>query len=118
MIKGIGTDIVEIERIKEAVKDLGERFLSRIYTQKERAYCERRGKLKFPELAVRFAAKEAYAKALGTGMRGIHWRDIEVVNNKEGKPHIARNGKILPKVHLSLSHSRDSAHAVVIIEGG
>ncbi len=116
MIKGIGTDIIEIDRIERAVKEYGKKFLKRIFTDKELSYCERRGKLKFPELAVRFAAKEAYSKALGTGMKGIHWKKIEIVNNNQGKPHIAIEGKVLKNVHVSLSHSENSAVACLIIE--
>lgn len=116
MIKGIGTDIIEIDRIKSAVKEYGDKFLGKVFTKNELLYCERRGKLKFPELAVRFAAKEAYSKALGTGMKGIHWKKIEVVNNSQGKPHIAEEGKILKNVHVTLSHSENSAVACVIIE--
>ena len=117
MIKGIGIDIIEIDRIKEAVKKYGDKFLDRVFTQRELSYCKNRKKLKYPELAVRFTAKEAYSKAIGTGIQGIHWREIEVVNNKQGKPHISLNGKISPKVHLSLSHSSNFAVASVFIEG-
>jgi holo-[acyl-carrier protein] synthase len=117
MIKGIGIDIIEIDRIKEAVGKYGDKFLDRVFTQKELSYCRGRKKLKYPELAVRFAAKEAYSKAIGTGIQGIHWREIEVVNNKRGKPHISLNGKTSQKVHLSLSHSGNVAVASVFIEG-
>ena len=117
MIKGIGTDIIEIDRIKKAVSLYGDKFLKRVFSNRELSYCDKRGKLRFPELAVRFAAKEAYSKALGTGMKGIHWKKIEVVNNKQGKPHIAFEGKVLEQVHVSLSHSENSAVACVIIEG-
>jgi len=116
MIKGIGTDIIEIERIKQAVNEHGTKFLNRIFTKRELAYCEKRGKLRFPELSVRFAAKEAYSKALGTGMKGIKWNEIEVLNNDLGKPHIALKGKIMRNIHVSLSHSANSANAIVIIE--
>jgi len=116
MIKGVGIDIIEIDRIKKAVKSSGEKFLNKIFTTRELAYCKNRKKLKFPELAVRFAAKEAYSKALGTGMKGIRWNQIEVVNNSEGKPQISCSGKIFPNVHVSLSHSENYAVASVIIE--
>ena len=123
MIKGIGIDIIEIERIKEAVKKYGENFLRRVFTDNELKYCRRRKALRFPELAVRFAAKEAYSKAIGTGItgfarsnRGIEWKDIEITNNSLGKPLIAFKGKILRKAQLSLSHSRDYAVASVYVE--
>jgi len=117
MIKGIGIDIIEIDRIKDAISTHGDKFLSRIFTAKEISYCSIRKKLKFPELAVRFAAKEAYSKAIGTGIKGIRFKEIEVVNNKNGKPHIALSGKVDSKVHLSLSHSENYAVASVVIEG-
>ena len=123
MIKGIGIDIIEIERVKAAVVKYGQRFLQRVFTENELRYCRRRKALRFPELAVRFAAKEAYSKAIGTGMvgfarsnDGIMWKDIEVVNDKRGKPLIAFKGKLLKKTQLSLSHSRDYAVASVYVE--
>jgi holo-[acyl-carrier protein] synthase len=116
MIKGHGIDLIEIDRIKTAVKQYGDKFLTRIYTPKEIEYCQRRKTYRFPELAARFAAKEAYAKALGTGMRGIHWKQIEVVNDKKGKPMVAIGGKIMENVQISLTHTDNVATASVIIE--
>jgi len=123
MIKGIGIDIIEIERIKAAVEKYGRAFLDRVFTEKEIKYCQNHQAVKYPELAVRFAAKEAYAKAIGTGIRGfgrnhhgIHWKDIEVVNNSLGKPLLAIKGEISRKVQVSLSHSRDYAVAMVYVE--
>ena len=116
MIKGIGVDIIEIDRIKEAVRHHGGKFLERVYTRQEIAYCGGRKKLKYPELAVRFAAKEAYSKALGTGLKGIRLKAIEIVNNSNGKPHIALEGKVVVNVHVSLSHSQKYAVASVVIE--
>ena len=122
MIKGIGIDIVEIARIKSAVEKYGENFLQKIYTKHEIKYCRIKKALKYPELAVRFAAKEAYAKALGTGIgarlknrREIFWNDIEIRNDALGKPQIYVKGKILKATEVSLSHSHDSAVAVVVI---
>ena len=117
MIKGTGVDIVEIDRIKDAVKRHGQRFLKKIFTPLEIKYCSSFNKLKFPELSVRFAAKEAYSKANGTGMRGIHWRHIEVFNDTKGKPLLRIKGKYKKNVQVTLSHSRDYAVANVIIEG-
>ncbi|MFH1576084.1 MAG: holo-ACP synthase [Candidatus Margulisiibacteriota bacterium] len=122
-LKGIGVDIIEIERIKLAANKYGDRFLRKVYTDKEIAYCCRRKIYRFPELAVRFAAKEAYSKAIGTGIAGfgrnndgIKWTEVEIVNNKNGKPLIARKGKVLGNAHVSLSHSRDYAVATVYVE--
>src|SRR3989338_2695769 len=104
MIKGIGIDIIEIDRVKEAVEKYGDNFLAKIYTPREIKYCRSHKAYKFPELAVRFAAKEAYAKALGTGIgglgrkhRGVFWKDIEIVNNAFGKPEIYIKGKLAKK---------------------
>ncbi|MBU0686619.1 MAG: holo-ACP synthase [Candidatus Margulisbacteria bacterium] len=116
MIKGVGVDLVEIGRIKTAVKNIGDRFLKRIYSDFELAYCTRRKALRFPELAVRFAAKEAYGKALGTGIKGHHWNEIEVRNDPKGKPLIYYKGKLQPKVQVSLSHDGNLAIAFLIIE--
>ena len=116
MIKGVGIDTIEIDRIKAAVKRHGDRFLNRIYTPREIEYCRKRKELRFPELAARFAAKEAYMKALGTGMNGTPFNSVEVVNDPRGKPLIALKKKIKPDIHLSLTHSRNYASAVVVIE--
>ena len=116
MIKGTGIDIVEIDRIKAAVKQFGKRFLERIYTPHEIAYCTKFNKLRYPELSVRFAAKEAYAKALGTGMRGIYWTNIEVQNDRKGKPFLKIKKRTVKKTHITLSHSQKYAVASVIIE--
>ena len=117
-----GVDIVEIESISRSIKVGGERFLQRVYTPSELAYC--RGRL--PQLAARFAAKEAASKALGTGMRGISWHDIEVVSNRRGRPFIVLSGKaarIAERLHLydwriSISHSPSFAIAFVTSSRG
>ena len=114
-MKGIGIDIIEIDRVKAAVKKHGRSFLERVFTPRELEYCSSHKAFKFPELAVRFAAKEAYAKAIGTGIKGLRWQDIEVVNNRQGKPLIALKGKISKKAQVSLSHSRDYAVASVYV---
>lgn len=123
MIKGIGIDIIEIDRIREAVEKYNNSFLGKVFTEKELKYCRNRKALKYPELAVRFAAKEAYAKAIGTGIKGfgrsnhgIAWRDIEILNNSHGKPLIYIRGRISERVQVSLSHSRDYAVASVYVE--
>src|SRR6266852_3767924 len=83
-----GVDIVEIESIGQSIEVGGDRFLQKIFTPAELAFC--RGRL--PQLAARFAAKEAASKALGTGIRGISWHDIQVVSNKRGRPSITLSG--------------------------
>ncbi|MFH1542506.1 MAG: holo-ACP synthase [bacterium] len=122
-MKGIGIDIIEIERIKDAVSKYGQNFLAKVYTPHEIKYCSKSSAYRIPELAVRFAAKEAYAKALGTGISGlgrgntgVNWLDIEVKNNKAGKPMIAFKGQLQDDVAISLSHSRDNAVATVYVE--
>jgi len=123
MIKGVGIDIIEIDRIKDAVEKYGGNFLKKVYTDKEINYCCRQKIYRFPELAVRFAAKEAYSKAIGTGIKGfgrsnhgVNWTDVEIVNNSQGKPLISLKGELTEKVHVSLSHSRDYAIAEVLVE--
>ncbi len=123
MQKGIGIDIIEIERVQAAAEKYGANFLRRVFTPAELQYCQRKKTLKYPELAVRFAAKEAYSKAIGTGIggfgrknNGVGWTDIEIVSNSAGKPHISFKGKILKKALVSLSHSRDYAVASVYVE--
>lgn len=113
-----GIDIIEISRIGKAVDSWGERFLNRIYTPDELAYCKNRK----PELAARFAGKEAVMKALGTGHVGISPRDIEILSSEKGVPivHLTGNAKVrageigLDNLVISLSHSRDYAIASVI----
>jgi holo-[acyl-carrier protein] synthase len=113
-----GVDIIEIERIERALAKFGERFLGRVYTPLEAAFC--RGRVS--ELAARFAAKEAVMKALGTGARGVAWREIEVLPNHRGNPLVSLHGRAakreelngLKELDISLSHSRDFAVAFVV----
>ena len=115
-----GVDIIEISRVKRVYERYGDRFLRRIYTEREAAYCRGRA----PQLASRFAAKEATMKALGTGVRGVRWRDIEVVRGRGQAPRIELHGTAqaradrlgLSDIALSLSHSRDFAVASVVGE--
>jgi holo-[acyl-carrier protein] synthase len=114
----VGIDVIEIERVREVLERHGERFLRRIYTERERERYQGR----IQELAARFAAKEAVMKALGTGIRGIRWRDIEVLPNRRGKPIVVLHDTAstratqLGLVHwsISLTHSRGDAMAIVI----
>ncbi len=120
---GIGVDICEIERFKKLVEKYDNRFLDKIFTDKEKEYCRGKVNKGAPSYSVRFAAKEALFKALGTGLRdGLTWKDIEVENDNLGKPFFNFFGKTKKligerKVNLSLSHSIDSSIAFVIIEG-
>lgn len=113
-----GIDIIEISRIREAVESWGSRFLDRIYTPAEIDYCHGRS----PELAARFAGKEAVMKALGTGFRGISWLDIEILPDSLGAPSVHLSGKALTRavekgisdLCISLTHSREYAVASVV----
>ncbi len=113
-----GIDIIEIQRIERALARWGESFQKRIYTPAEIAFC--RGRV--PELAARFAAKEAVSKALGTGIMGIGWREIEILPDRRGKPLVTLYGRAkaraeaigLREFAVSLSHSRDFAVASVV----
>ncbi len=113
--KGIGIDIIEIDRVKSAVKKFKSNFLKKVFTDREIQYCTSRKALKYPELAARFAAKEAYSKALGTGMKGIKWKQIEIMNNGDGKPMIYIGKKLKRNAQVSLSHSLNYATAVVLV---
>lgn len=124
MILSIGIDIVEVYRIRASVARTP-RFAERVFTEQERAYCESKGVAAVQSYAGRFAAKEAFLKALKTGWRGkITWQDIEVVSDESGVPTLNVKGeakKILKKhgasrVHLSISHTTDLAVAQVILE--
>ena len=114
----VGVDIIEVARIQRTLSDFGERFLTKVYTERERE----RYRDRVNELAARFAAKEATSKALGTGIRGIRWREMEVVSNRRGKPILVLHGSAAARAeHLglrwfdvSLTHSRTDAFAVVI----
>ena len=115
-----GVDIIEISRIGDVAARYGERFFQRIYTQGEIDYCRGRA----PQLASRFAAKEAVMKALGTGVRGVRWRDIEVVRHPGRAPLIRLHGSALERARMlgidhmavSLTHSKGHAAAVVVAE--
>ncbi|MBM7624035.1 holo-ACP synthase [Sporohalobacter salinus] len=118
MVKGIGVDIIEVSRIKDSWQEYQDRFLERVYTADEIDYCLQKSS---PEvhLAVRFAAKEAVVKALGTGLRGMKWTEIEVFNNQFGKPIIKLHNQArtlaeqlkVKEVLISLSHTKKQAVA-------
>ncbi|MBN1114876.1 MAG: holo-ACP synthase [Oligoflexia bacterium] len=126
MIYGVGIDIIEVSRIKKEVTDDDSRFAERIYTKGEMEYCESQPS-KALNYAARFAAKEAFFKAMGSGWSGGYsWQDIEVGRYPEGRPYIITHGKVksfleshkITGIHVSLSHVADTATAVVILETG
>ena len=114
----IGTDIIEIDRIRHAIERYGERFLNRVFTKDELNIY---GHLPHA-LAASFASKEAVMKLLGTGNRGVAWREIETLNHPSGKPFIRLNGRAeevaknlgLKEIDVSMSHSKEYATAVAI----
>ena len=118
MIVSTGVDLVEIERIARAISRWNGRFLAHVYTDAEISLC--RGRVQ--ELAVRFAGKEAISKALGTGLIGVSWREMEILSDALGKPLVHLHGRAarraadlgLREFAISLSHSRDSALAFVV----
>jgi len=119
LIKGIGSDIIEIERIRRSISRHGQKFLEKLFTEKEIAYCLQH-KLSQRHFAGRFAAKEAIAKALGTGIgKHLEWQDIEILNNLLGKPEVFLSKKAYqsfenPKLLLSISHCKLYATATAI----
>jgi holo-[acyl-carrier protein] synthase len=127
MILGIGNDVIDIRRIEKAIERHGDRFLDRIFTPAERARSD--GKAgRAASYAKRFAAKEACAKALGTGLRrGVYWRDMGVINEPSGRPTLRLTGgaarqlerltpdRYVPQVHLTLTDDFPMAQAVVVI---
>ena len=129
MIIGIGSDLSDIRRIQKSLDRFGERFTNRVFTETERARSEAKPD-RAASYAKRFAAKEACAKALGTGVprRGVHWADMGVVNQRSGKPTMALSGGaaerlaslipdgMAPVIHVSLTDDHPYAQAFVIIE--
>ncbi len=123
MLKGIGIDIAEVDRIKSIISRFGNRFLNRVYTQQEIEYCKiLKDEFRFTSLAARFAAKEALYKAAFPIIRqSIPWHACEVINDHDRVPQIRISDDLKrelngPKIHLSLSHSENYAVAVVVIE--
>jgi len=124
MIYGVGIDLVMVERIESALRRWGERFQKKVFTEGEIHYCLQK---KDPQVnfAARFAAKEAFVKALGLGMRrGLHWKDVEVQRGSLGSPIIKLQGQALEicrkekidRIFLSLTHDHGYSIAVVVLE--
>jgi holo-[acyl-carrier protein] synthase len=125
MLIGTGVDLIEVERIAHSIERYGERFLHRVYTDHEIAYCRGR-RVSAESFAARFAAKEAGAKALGTGIsRGVTWNEFQVARNPGGRPVLELRGRaaLLAKelgvraISLSLTHTGSLAMATVVMEG-
>jgi holo-[acyl-carrier protein] synthase len=124
MVLGLGTDLIETRRVQQSIDRFGERFLERIFSAGEIAYCKRK-KNAAESFAARFAAKEAGAKALGTGIsHGVSWKEFEVKREVSGKPSLHLSGRAaelavamgVKRIQLSLTHSRELAMAVVVVE--
>lgn len=125
MILGIGLDIVEVQRVKAAIKKWGDKFEKRLFTNGELARCSPKSQpARFQQLAARFAAKEALFKALGTGLReGMFWADVEIINDPLGKPEIQLNGQTkklagllgVNQILASLTHTDNYAAAQVVL---
>ena len=117
----IGVDIIETERITQAIDRFGDHFLQRVYTEQELAYCQGR----VDSLAARWAAKEAVGKALGTGIGEVSWQEIEIVNDTKQCPSVRLHGAAadlaaqlgISQFAISISHTKDYAVAFVVGEG-
>ncbi|MGO0123071.1 holo-ACP synthase [Desulfothermobacter acidiphilus] len=125
MILGVGTDIVAVARVEEALGRWGERFLQRVFTPAELALGKKRGEaLLF--WCGRFAAKEAVLKALGTGRQGVSWREVEILADAQGRPVVEVHGRArlraeelgVDRFWLSIAHEREYAVALACVEGG
>jgi holo-[acyl-carrier protein] synthase len=120
MVKGIGTDIIEIERIDRIIQRWGSKFLDKLFTYDEQQYCLGHQK-SARNFAARFAAKEAVAKAFGTGIQdGISWLDIEIAHAESGKPivNLSKRVQVMfnnPEIIISISHSQNYATAVAVL---
>ncbi|MBN1754802.1 holo-ACP synthase [bacterium] len=124
MILGAGIDIIEVNRIRRVIERYGRYFTARLFSETEIEYCEGKAR-SCPYFAARFAAKEAFLKALGTGLAdGIRWKDIQVLNDSRGKPFIKCTGKAqerlearkVSQIQLSITHTDNYAAAIVILE--
>lgn len=116
-----GTDIIEVERIKKAIEELGNKFLNEVYTEKEIKYCDSKKTMKYQHFAARFAGKEAVFKAISNLLKSkydITWRDIEILNEDNGKPYVNLNKekvKDIVEIDISMSHIKEYAIANCIV---
>jgi holo-[acyl-carrier protein] synthase len=122
MIIGTGIDIIEVAHIKSLIDNYADRAYNKIFTDIEKKYCEQYKERKYEHYAARFATKEAFSKAIGTGFNSSFiLKDVGVVNNDNGKPELSLTGKMFErygkyKCHLSIAHLKEFAVATVIIE--
>ena len=122
MVKGIGVDIVEVNRIKEAIEKYKDKFSGKIFTEDEIAYSMTFKNREYVHLAARFAVKEAFSKAIGTGItQGFRFREVGVLNKESGEPELILTGDLAEKYksylfHVSISHTETNAVAVVVME--
>jgi len=122
MIDAVGVDIADVKRVKNALERWGERFVTRTFSSREAEYC-RRHRDEALRFAARFAAKEAFIKCIGSA-RGIHWNEIELLNDRSGKPHFHLSDSIrkklekkeIKKIHVSVTHTAEYAVALVVFE--
>ena len=126
MILGLGTDLVQVARIRQSIARFGDRFLNRVFTEHEQAYASSKAN-SAERFAARFAAKEAGMKAIGTGWnRGVTWKDFEVVNQPSGRPTLRLAGVAqgvasrlgVHRISISLTHTAETAFTVVVLEDG
>ena len=115
-----GTDIIEIKRIKESIDTLGDRFLNKIYTDKENEYCESKKSQRYQHYAARFAAKEAVYKAVSIYLNdkyALNWKDAEIINNEQGRPQvkILKSIQQIKEIDISMSHCKEYAVANVVV---
>ena len=119
-----GVDIIEIDRIKKSIEEMGS-FKERVFTGKEIEYCDKRNKARYESFAARFAGKEAVLKALGTGLaEGLEWKMVEILNDEKGKPYVVLSQKALElyegmgaiDIDISVSHCGSYAVAYVVIQ--
>lgn len=124
MIYGIGTDLVEVNRIENILQKWGEHFTTRVYSLNEIDYCRKKV---YPAIhyAARFAAKESFLKSLGIGLgMGVTLKEIEVINNPKGNPELKTHERVnclldklgITTIHISMTHTREHAYAVVLLE--
>lgn len=115
-----GTDIIEVCRIKESIERKGDKFLNKIYTEKEIEYCNSKNNMKYQHFAARFAAKEAIFKAISNMLKDkyeITWKDVEILNDENGRPyvHFLNNDYNIKQIDISISHLKEYAIANCII---
>lgn len=114
----IGNDIIEVQRIERIIKKFPSKFKTRVFTDNEIDYCEKKGINKYQSYAARFAAKEAIFKAISDSLPNkysIDWKDIEIINDISGRPHVTVNNVNVSSIDVSLSHSKDYAIATALV---